>query len=164
VYKIKSDSYSEFNFISKPIPTEGSYTLWVDMLRDDEEVVLSSQEVAIYVETPLLLQIGSYTIGLMKVLIPAALLLILFLLILLYGWIKFFSLYRRVKKESREAELVSNRSFKVLRRGVDRHIAKLKKANRKLTAEEMEFLQEFSDKLEEAEEVVTKEIRDITDL
>jgi len=164
VYKLKSNSYSKFNFISQPIPTEGSYTLWVDMLKDNGEVALSSQEVVIYVETPLLLQIGSYTIGLMKVLIPALILLILFLLILLYGWFKFFALYRRVKKESREAELASNRSFKVLREGVDRHIKQLKKAKRKLTKEEMEFLQEFSEKLEEAEKVVTKEIKDISQL
>jgi hypothetical protein len=69
-----------------------------------------------------------------------------------------------VKKESREAQRVSNRAFKVLRKGVDRHIMKLKKAKRKLTKEEMVFLQEFSDKLEEAEEVVEKEIRDISEL
>jgi len=133
------------------------------MLRD-EEVILSSQEIVIYIETPLLLQIGSYTIGLMKVLIPAALLLIIFLLILLYGWLKFFSLYRKVRKESREAKLVSNRSFKVLRKGVDRHIKQLKKARRKLTKEEIALGEEFSEKLEEAAGVVKKEIGDISDL
>lgn len=164
MFKLKSNSYSEFNFISQPITTEGTYTLWVDMLREDDEILLTSQRIEISVETPLLVQIGSYTIGLMKVLIPAAILLALFLLITLYGWLQFFRLYRKVKKESREAQRVSNRAFKVLRKGVDRHIMKLKKAKRKLTKEEMVFLQEFSDKLEEAEEVVEKEIRDISEL
>lgn len=164
VYKLKSNSYSKFNFISQPIQTEGPYTLWVDMLKDNEEISLSSQKVVITAETPLLLQIGSYTIGLMKILIPALLLLILFIALLLYGWLKLFSLYRKVRKESREAEQVSERTFKVLRKGVDKHIKQLKKAKRKLTSEEMEFLQEFSEKLEEADRVVTKEIRDISQL
>jgi len=164
VFKLKSNSYSEFNFISQPITTEGTYTLWVDMLGESDELLLTSQRIEVLVETPLLLQIGSETIALMKVLIPAIILLILFLLIALYGWLLFFRLYRRVKKESREAQQVSNRAFTVLRKGVDRHIAKLKKSKRKLTKEEMAFLQEFSEKLEEAEEVVTKEIKDITDL
>ncbi|PCI28748.1 hypothetical protein COB55_03485 [Candidatus Wolfebacteria bacterium] len=164
VYKLKSNSYSEFDFISQAVSNEGSYTLWVDMLKDNGDIILTSQRVVTLVETPLLLRIGSYTIGLMKVLIPATILLILFLLLLLYGWFKFFALYRRVKKESREAEEVSARTFKVLRRGVDRHIKKLKKAKRKLTKEEAAFLKEFSEKLEEGEKVVKKEIQDISKL
>jgi len=143
---------------------EGEYILWIDILKNNEEVNFSSEKVKIIVEKPLLLQIGSYTIGLMKVLIPAVILLILFLLITLYGWLKVFRLYRRVRKEGREAEQVSGRAFKVLRKGVDRHIARLKKVKRQLTDEEREFLQAFSEKLEEVEEIVTKEIRDISRL
>lgn len=163
-FKLKSNSYSTFNFISEPIPVDGTYTLWVDMLGDNDEILLTSREVAVSVKTPLLLQIGSYTIGLMKVLIPAVVLLLLFFFITLYGWLKLFTLYRRVRKESREAEHVSKKAFKVLRTGVDRHIMRLKKAGRKLTDEEREFLQEFSERLEEAEGIVTKEIKDITEL
>ena len=164
VFKLKSNSYSEFNFISQPITDEGTYTLWVDMLGENDEILLTSQKINVLVTTPLLLQIGSYTIGLMKVLIPAAILLVLFLLITLYGWLQLFRLYRKMRKESREAQQVSNRAFRVLRKGVDRHIARMKKAKRKLTKEETAFLQEFSEKLEEAEEVVEKEIKDISEL
>ncbi len=163
-FKLKSNSYSTFNFISEPILVDGTYTLWVDMLGDNGKVLLTSQRIDVSVKTPLLLRIGSYTIGLMKVLIPAIVLLILFLLITLYGWLKLFGLYRRVRKESREAEEVSSKAFKVLRTGVDRHIILLKKKKNKLTEEEMEFLEEFSEKLEEAERLVTKEIKDVTDL
>lgn len=161
VYKIKSNSLSKFDFISQPITTEGLYTMWVDLLRDGDEIVLSSQRVEIQVRTPLLLQIGSYTIGLMKVLIPATLLLLLFLLLLMYGWWRFLILWRRTKKETDEAEQAAKMSFKVLRGGVDHHLAELKKSKRKLTKGEEAFLEEFSDKLKEAEKIVTKEIRDI---
>lgn len=164
-YKLKSNSYSKFNFISQPIPIEGNYTLWVDMLKDDEEISLSSQKVVISAETPLLLQVGSYTIGLMKVLIPATILLIVFLLIVLYGWHKFFSLYRKVRKESREAKQVLEKSFKILRKDLREHVAKLKRVQsaRNLTSEEVDFLEQFEKELSEAEGVIEKEVKDISE-
>jgi len=63
---------------------------------------------------------------------------------------------------AREAEKVTDKAFKVLRDGVQRHVVRLKKVKRKLTAEEAEFLEQFEQKLEEAEEVITKEIQDIS--
>lgn len=163
-YKLKSNSYSKFNFVSQAIATEGNYTLWVELLKDNEEVSLSSQKVVIAVETPLLLQIGTYTIGLMKVLIPAALLLMLFSAILLFGWLRFFTLYRRVRKESREAELVLGKSFDILHADLRRHIAKLRRAQseRKLTSEEIEFLEEFEEELSDAERAIGKEVKDVS--
>lgn len=163
-YKLKSNGYSKFDFISQPITTEGSYTLWVDMLDDDEEISLSSQEIVVLVKTPLLLQIGSYTIGLMKVLIPATMLLIVFLLILLYGWYRFFSLYRKVRKEGHEAEVVLGKSFDILRKDLRGHAAKLRKAetNRKLTTEEVEFLEQFEGELTDAEGAIEKEIKEVS--
>src|SRR3989338_9059734 len=68
----------------------------------------------------------------------------------------------RMRREAREAENVSERAFKVLRDGVQKHVARLKKVNRKLTEEETEFLEQFEQKLEEAEEVITKEIQNIS--
>ncbi len=134
------------------------------MLKDNEEISLSSQTVTITVETPLLLQIGSYTIGLMKVLIPAAVLLILFLLVVLYGWLKFFRLYRKVRKESRQAEVILGKSFNILRKDLKAHITKLRRAqsSRNLTSEEVEFLEEFDGELSEAEGIIEKEVKDIS--
>lgn len=164
IYKIKSDSYSKFYFNSQPVSSEGEYTLWIDILKENGEINFSSDKVKILVEEPLLLQIGSYTIGLMKVLIPAAILLIIFLLIVLYGWYKFFALYRKVKKESNEAEKITTRSFEILRKDIVDHIAKLKRAesSRKLTVEEIEFLEQFKEELGSAEGVIDKKIEDIT--
>ncbi len=162
VYTLKSNGYSAFTFTSQPISTEGTYTIWVDTLRDDDTVGLTSQPVRIVAEAPLLLQVGSYTIGLMKVLIPATILVIIFALLLLYGWLKFLRLYRLVRKEGREAERATSRAFTVLREGVDRHLAQLRKSKRSISREEAEFLDELSEKLKEAEDVITKEIHDLT--
>ena len=100
----------------------------------------------------------------MKVLIPAVILLILFLLILLYGWLKFFALYRKVRKEGREAEITLGKSFDILRKDLREHVLKLRKveSNRKLTSEEIEFLEQFGEELTDAEGVIEKEVKDIS--
>ncbi len=164
-HTVKSNSYSTFSFISQPISKDGKYTAWADILKENGDVRLSSQKITIAVKTPLLLQIGSYTIGLMKVLIPAILLLFLFLFILLYGWHKFFAFYRKVKKESREAEKVLGKSFDLLRKDLVDHISKLRKieSKRKLTPEEIDFLERFKEELSEAEDLIEKEIKDISE-
>lgn len=80
-----------------------------------------------------------------------------------YLWFGLLRLIRRMRKEAREAEEITTHAFSVLKRGVDRHIARLgqKKSARKLTEEELAFLEEFGDKLEEAQDVITKEIHDV---
>lgn len=138
--------------------------MWAEITGDNGEIRYSSDKLAIQVEKPLLLTIGSYTIGLMKVLIPALLLLIIFLLTLMYGWLKFWNLYRKVRKESAEAEKITEKSFSLLKKDLSNHISRLKQvqSKRKLTAEEIEFLEQFEEDLAEAGEVIDKEIKDIT--
>lgn len=80
----------------------------------------------------------------------------------MYLWFRIPRTVERMRREAREAEKVSEKAFKVLREGVENHVARLKKAKRKLTAEETEFLEQFGEKLGEAEEVITKEIQDIS--
>ena len=77
-------------------------------------------------------------------------------------WFRIPRTIQRMRHEAREAEKVSEKAFKVLREGVANHVARLKKVKRKLTPEETEFLEQFEQKLEEAEEIITKEIQDIS--
>jgi len=79
-----------------------------------------------------------------------------------YLWFRIPREIRRMRREAQEAEKVSERAFKVLRDGVRRHVTRLKKVKRKLTAEEVEFLEQFEQKLEKAKKLVTKEIQDIS--
>jgi hypothetical protein len=164
VYKLKSDSHSNFYFKSQPVLTQGNYTLWAEMLKENDEVSLTSNQVKILVEKPLLLQIGSYTIGLMKVLVPAIALTIIFLLMVIYGWYQLFSLYRKVKKESVEAEKTNLKSFGILHKDLANHILKLKRiqSKRQLTDEEIEFLEQFDEELMDAKNAIDKEIGDIS--
>lgn len=163
-HQVKTNSYYQFSFISQPILKEGNYTVWAEMFLDKEKITISSQRLSILVEKPLILSIGSYTIGLMRVLIPAVILLIIFIMLVMYGWYKFFSLYRKVKKESLEAEKVLNKSFDILHSDLREYIQKLRKAEfkRKLTKEEIDFLEKFDDDLNDAEDIISKEIKDVS--
>ena len=81
-----------------------------------------------------------------------------------YVWRRYLSIISSMKKESREAEDTVKKSFDILRKDLREHIAKLKRAEskRKLTKEEIEFLEQFEEELEDAENVIDKEIGDIT--
>lgn len=98
--------------------------------------------------------------------LSAAILVLLALGTLVWGgaylWFRIPRTIARMRREAREAEKVSEKAFRVLRDGVANHVAQLKKAKRKLTSEEAEFLEQFEQKLEEAEKVIEKEIQDIS--
>lgn len=79
-----------------------------------------------------------------------------------YAWYHSLGLVRRLRRESREAEKVLEKSFTILRKDIAVHVAKLKAVKRKLTAEEVEFLEQFEEELGEAEEAIAKEIKNVS--
>ncbi len=80
-----------------------------------------------------------------------------------YTYLRATRAIRRMRREANEAEEVVQKSFALLRKDVREHIRRLKriKSKRELTAEELQFLEQFEDTLEEAEDVIAKEIKDI---
>ena len=72
------------------------------------------------------------------------------------------SVLRRLRRESREAEQVLKKSFIILRKDIVAHVDRIKKLKRKLTTEEIVFLEQFEKELSKAEEVIVKEIKDIS--
>lgn len=79
-----------------------------------------------------------------------------------YVWYRSLGIVRRLRRESREAEKVLEKSFAILRKDIASHVARLKSVKRKLTTEEIDFLEQFEAELGEAEEVIAKEIQDIS--
>lgn len=79
-------------------------------------------------------------------------------------WYRFARVIRRLRREGREAEKMLEKSFNILRKDIDTHIARLKTAKdkRKLTTEEILFLEEFEKNLTEAEDIITKEMKDVS--
>lgn len=82
----------------------------------------------------------------------------------IFMWYRFARVIRRLRREGREAEKMLEKSFNILRKDIDTHISRLKAAKdkRKLTAEEILFLEEFEKNLTEAEDIITKEMKDVS--
>lgn len=80
-----------------------------------------------------------------------------------YTYLRATRAIRRMRREANEAEEVLEKSFALLRKDVREHMRRLKrvKSKRELTTEELQFLEQFEDTLEEAEDVIAKEIKDI---
>ncbi len=79
-----------------------------------------------------------------------------------YVWYRSLGAIRHLRRENREAEKVFKKSFTILRKDITAHVAKLRTVKRKLTTEEIEFLEHFEEELGEAEEAITKRIRDVS--
>src|SRR3989344_1910039 len=98
--------------------------------------------------------------------LSAVILVILSLALLLgggaYVWYRSLRIVRKLDRKSREAEKVLAKAFAILRKDIASHIARLKSVKRELTAEEVVFLEQFEKELGEAEEVIAKEIQDVS--
>jgi hypothetical protein len=79
-----------------------------------------------------------------------------------YTWHKSRSVMSKLKKETREADRVIEKSFKLLRKDLNDHALKLKNLKRKLTKEELDFLEQFDEELTQAEDIISKEVDDIS--
>lgn len=159
-YKIKSDSYSRFQFISHPVKESGEYKLWVEVLKNDGSISMSSDKVTISVEKPLLLQVGSYTTELLSVLVPGIGLLVLLLFITYYGWHRFFVLRGHMKKNLKQVEEKTHQAFKILSEEISAHLEVLDRTKgvRKLTKKEEEAIDELKNAVAQMDQYIEKQI------
>ena len=159
----KSNSLGDFAIVATKGLDAGVYTFTARVTDERGAKSNETSPLTISVQSKVL----SGLIDLVLRYLSLALLVIVSLGALVWGgaklWFKIPRSIRRMHREAEEAERVSERAFKVLREGVSRHLMRLKKTDRKLTKEEVAFLEEFEDKLGEAEEMITKEIRDISE-
>ena len=81
-----------------------------------------------------------------------------------YLYYRLLGIIRRLRRESGEAEKVLEKSFKLLRKNIDRHVARLRAARskRSLTTDELLFLEEFEKNLMDTKRTIMKEIKDVS--
>jgi len=80
----------------------------------------------------------------------------------LFIWYRLLTNFRRIKSKTGDAEKVLQKSFATLQDDIVSHITRLKSVKRKLTAEEVSFLEKFEEELGEAEGVIKKKIQNIS--
>lgn len=94
--------------------------------------------------------------------LAAALIIILaaVIILLMYGWHRLLCLTHDLAKERTEADKLIRKSFTILKHDLAQHTQRLRRAAkaRTLTSEEVAFLEEFTDELEEAETYLEKKL------
>ena len=102
-------------------------------------------------------------VGWMAVFIPAIAMLLLCLVVVWYGWLKFGQFRRRFRTDIRLVERSTHQAFAKLRRDVADHLKLLEKAKlrRDLTREETSILAQLKIDLDESETILQREMKDL---
>jgi len=157
---------AQFTFVGAPPPTtQSEEEKSKPYVPEDvpEEIVEEPQPLS---RTPVAIiepSISLETIRLAAVSAPLIVIIMLLLWLVWYLRHNTVRSHRSLYREIHEAEETLHQAFDVLREELIEHIHELEKARTKraLTAEEEKILTQFKRKLDEAEKVIRKEIRDI---
>lgn len=160
---VKSDEKGNFVFVAEEKPRDGVYKFWAEAVDERGAKSLPTEKLAIAVKRPTFLQIGSWAISFLAVIVPLVALIILLLFVVWYGWHKLSIFKKRLRKEVREAESVLRKKFALLKENMREQTSILEKtrAKRRLTEEEDKILKQFKENLDDAEKFIKKEIDDI---
>ena len=159
----QSNKDGKFGFIAEEKLKEGVYKVWAIAVNAQGAQSLPTEKLTITVLQPTIFRVGTLAISLLIIAIPIAVLMLALILIIFYGWRKFSILRKKLKKEVREAESTLRKTFDLLKKDIREQIKMLEKtrAKRLLTEEEEKIIKQLGRDLEDAEEVIEKEIEDI---
>ena len=137
--------------------------MWAEAVDERGAKSLPSEKITIAIAKQAILQVGSWVVSLLVVVIPLVALIFVFLFIVWYGWYKFSLLRKRIRKEVRGVESALHRAFDTLKEDIREQIKLLEKtrSRRQLTEEEKKIVKQLKEDLDTAEEFVKKEIEDI---
>lgn len=160
----QSNNLGDFVMVTDRDLNSGVYTFTAHVRDDKGAQSLETSPLTISVRSEFVTTILGFILKYLSgaILIILAIGAIIWLCIFL--WFRIRRTIALMRREAREAEKITERAFKILREDVVRHIVRLKKADRKLTKEEMVFLEEFEEKLGQAEGAITKEIKDVLEV
>lgn len=162
-YKIKSDSFGDFMFISDSKMEIGRYKLWAEAINDLGLKTAKSKDIFVLVQESDMDQLKSTVQNLMiatSIFVTIALLLAI---LLIYGIRKIKMARKKIRKEVLEAEDSLTDAFNILYEDINKQLEKLDKvkSKRELTKEEKEIKRRSRKNLKIAEKFVRKEIEDI---
>jgi hypothetical protein len=162
-FTVQSDGNGNFTFIADEKLGDGTYRLWAEVANALGAQSLPSEKVVIAIAKTALLQVGSWAVSLLAVVIPLVALIFILLYIVWYGWHTLTRLRKRIRKEVLEVESTLHRAFDILQEDIREQIKLLEKTRgkRELTKEEDKIVKQLKKDLETAEKFVKKEIEDI---
>lgn len=162
-YNFVSGNDAHYHVVTKPVTSAGTYTLRVDLLRNNGSVIISSRDVTTNVTKPLLLQIGSFTVSLFSILVPLAALLFLFFFLLYYGWYKFFVLRRHMRADMDRIEARVHHSLGLLSDEVTEQLGTVERSGkfRDVSPGEKQAIADLKEAIAEIDVYIKREIKKI---
>jgi hypothetical protein len=158
----KSNSLGDFGIIISKRLEQGTYLFTVRVTDARGAQSNETAPLTVVIKSKFLNDLINLTLDYLSAILLVMLSLALMIGGGIYIWTHAIKIIRKFRRESREAEKAVERSFTALRKEIAIHVLRLKSLKRKLTAEEVLFLERFEKELEEAEKTITKEIQDIS--
>ena len=161
--RVLSDSAGNFIYVLEEGAQEGVYGIWVQAKNIYGAQSESSAKSSVYVEKPGIIVFGSRALSYLSIIVPLVGLVVLLFVFLWYGWNKFRTYKRHLRKEVKEAESVLHKEFSELKRTIqdELYILEHKRAERQLTPEEERILRRLGRGMSQIESKVGKEFEDI---
>lgn len=159
-FTVQSDQGGKFTFTADEKLKDGIYQLWAEVVDSRGAKSLSSEKITIAIAKPAILQIGSWVVGFLAVIVPLVALIVVLLLIIWYGWHKFSLFRKRVRKETKETKEALHQAFKALKEETEEQVAKLD-GKPDLSEREKKICNNLKKALKISEEFIGKEIEDI---
>ncbi|MCK5027441.1 MAG: hypothetical protein KAS07_03405 [Candidatus Pacebacteria bacterium] len=160
---VLSDAQGSFTYVIEELSEPGEYVFWVQTKNKYGAESDVSEKVTITVSDPGIAVYGGIIVGYLSIIVPLVGLAVLLLVSLWWGWHKFRSYKKRLKKEVDEAGDVLHKEFTELKKITEREISSLERARtyRKLTPEEHSIIKRFKGSFSESQEHIDKEFLDV---
>ncbi len=160
---VRADTSGNFKFIFEGKLTDGVYAVWAEAENDHGAKSGPGDKVSIVVSQRAILRIGSLIISYLSVVITLLVLIFGLIFGVWYSWIRFFAFKRKVRREMGDIEKDIHKAFDILRDSARKQISNLEKIKlkRELTKEEARVLTQLKNQLNEAEELINKEVEKI---
>ena len=161
--KVKSNSSGDFTFILSKKLDSGIYDVQAQVTDNRGAKSLLSEKITITIGKSAILQIGSWAVSLLTILVPLIALIILLLFVVWYGWHKFSIFRKKLKNEVHIAESSIHKAFDLLKEDMGEQVKMLEKTHtkRQLTEEEDKILKQLKNHLDDAERFIKKEVENI---
>lgn len=159
--RTRSNALGDFALVATKRLDAGTYTITARVKDARGAQSTETAPVTIIIRSEFVSEITSSVFKYLIVGISILVAIGLFVLTAIFIWFKIVRTMRRMRHEAKEAEHVTDQAFRVLRERIITHVEKLKKSNKKLTKNEHAFLEEFEGMLGEANDVISKEIKDV---
>ena len=165
-YKTTSDSEGQFRIIPDRPLSSGIFEVSAFAIDTSGARSEVSIPVRFIVQPPGYIQLGSYVVSVLSVIVPLLALLIVTILLTWYGFLHFRRLRKSVQKESYEAHDVLSREFALLQELLNEHERALQNSRKtkKLTKAEATLIEEMRLQLQTSLDRVGQEITDVEEL